>query len=208
MKLCGREELDRGSRICDAGRPPRQARPDLRHDRGMDQDQDQVRGHGHPEPGRRALRSDPVDEGDRRGAGAARDRHRGRGRPPDPRQVPDRRQPDQAVGFAGRGAALAAARRAHRRDPRGRARLLRGGDPRAQGLGRARRGATRAAPSSRRPGRTEESGRRTPGGRRCASSSTVSRPSARRCSSVCSSARRTSSACSARPIAKAARPIP
>ena len=41
--------VDRGSRLCHRRRPPRQARPHLRHDRGMDQDQDQVRGHGHPE---------------------------------------------------------------------------------------------------------------------------------------------------------------
>ncbi len=83
------------------------------------------------------VRADPVDEGDRRGAVAARDRHRGRGRPPDARQVPDRGQSDQAVGFAGRGGALAAARRAHRRDPCRRARLLGRGGPAAQGVGRA-----------------------------------------------------------------------
>ena len=58
-------------------------------DRGVDHDQDQVRGDGHPEQVRHPVRPDPVDEGDRRGAVAARDRHRGRGRPSEARQVPD-----------------------------------------------------------------------------------------------------------------------
>ena len=96
---------------------------DLRPDRGMDDDQDQVRGHGHPQQVRHPVRPDPVDEGDRRGAVAARDRHRRRGRPSEARQVPDGRQPDQALGQPDRGDALAAARRAHRRGA-GRARLL------------------------------------------------------------------------------------
>ena len=38
----------------------------------MDHDQDQVRGHGHLQRGRHSGRADPVDEGDRRGAVAAR----------------------------------------------------------------------------------------------------------------------------------------
>ena len=45
------------------------------------------------------------------------DRHGGRGRSSDPRQVPDRRQSDQDVGLGHRGEALAAAGRAHRGDP-------------------------------------------------------------------------------------------
>ena len=76
---------------------------DLRAHRGMDDDEDQVRGDGHPQQVRHPVRADPVDEGDRRGAVAARDRHRRRGRPPDARQVPDRRQPDQDVGQPDRG---------------------------------------------------------------------------------------------------------
>ena len=48
---------------------------------------------------RHPVRPDPVDEGDRRGAVAARDRHRGRGRSSDARQVSDGRQSDQAVGL-------------------------------------------------------------------------------------------------------------
>ena len=60
---------------------------DLRPDRGVDQDQDQVRGDGHPQQARHSLRTDPVDEGDRRGAVAAQDRHRRRGRSPEARQV-------------------------------------------------------------------------------------------------------------------------
>ena len=91
--------------------------------RAVDHDQDQVRGHGHLQRGRYPGRADPVDEGDRRGAVAAQDRHGGRGRSSDARQVSDRRQSDQDVGLDLRGEALAAARRAHRRDPDERARL-------------------------------------------------------------------------------------
>ena len=64
---------------------------DLRRDREVDDDQDQVRGDGHPQRARHPVRADPVDEGDRRGAVAAQDRHRGRGRSPHARQVPVRR---------------------------------------------------------------------------------------------------------------------
>ena len=50
--------------------------PRLKHifgiDRTMDHDQDQVRGHGHLQRARHSGRTDPVDEGDRRGAIAAR----------------------------------------------------------------------------------------------------------------------------------------
>ena len=66
--------------------------------RRVDHDQDQVRGHGPLQRGRYSGRADPVDEGNRRGEVAARDRHRGRGRSSDARQVSDRRQPDQDVG--------------------------------------------------------------------------------------------------------------
>ena len=59
-----------------------------------------------------------------RGPVAARHRHRGRGRSSDPRQVFLGRQSDQDVGQPERGDALAAARRAHRRDPAPGARLL------------------------------------------------------------------------------------
>ena len=70
--------------------PPAAPEVDLRADRGMDHDQGQVRGHGHPEQVRHPLRPDPLDEGDRRGAVAARHRHRGRSRPSHARQVPER----------------------------------------------------------------------------------------------------------------------
>ena len=69
------------------------------------------------EQGRHSLRPDPVDEGDRRGPVAARDRHRGRGRSPDPRQVSFGRQSDQDVRQPVRRVALAAAGRTYRRDP-------------------------------------------------------------------------------------------
>ena len=62
---------------------------DLRAHREVDHDQGQVRGHGHPEQVRHPVWADPVDEGDRLRAFAARDRHRGRGRSPDARQVPE-----------------------------------------------------------------------------------------------------------------------
>src|SRR4051794_34594308 len=71
--------------------------------RGVDQDQDQVRGDGDPEPVRHPVRPDPVDEGDRRGAVAACHRHGGGSRPSQARQVPQRGQPDQAVGQPDRG---------------------------------------------------------------------------------------------------------
>ena len=67
------------------------AERDLRDDRGLDHDQDQVRGHGHLQPARHPRRPDPEHEGDRRGRGAARDRHHRRGRPPRARPVSDRR---------------------------------------------------------------------------------------------------------------------
>ncbi len=76
---------------------------DLRRDREVDHDQDQVRGDGHPQQARHPVRADPVDEGDRRGAVAARDGHGRRGRPSEARQVPDRRQSDQDVRQPDRG---------------------------------------------------------------------------------------------------------
>ena len=72
---------------------------------------------------------------------------------------------------------------------------------------RASRPRARSARCRRRPRPNRRAGRRPAEGRLMRSWSTVSRPSARRCSSACSSARTRSSACSARPIAKAARPI-
>ena len=62
-------------------------------------------------------RADPVDEGNRRREVAARHRHGGRSRSSGTRQVSDRRQSDQDVGFDFGREALAAAWRAHRRDP-------------------------------------------------------------------------------------------
>ena len=87
---------------------------DLRNHRAMDHDQDQVRGHGNMQQIRHPGRADPVDEGDRGRAVAARDRHGGRGRSSHARPIPDGGQSDQAVGFAGRRAPLAAAWRTHR----------------------------------------------------------------------------------------------
>ena len=169
---------------------------------------DQIRGHGPVQQARHPVRADPVDEGDRRGAIAACDRHRRRSRSSDPRQISDRRQSDQAVGFARRRAALAAARRAHRRDPERRARLQGGRDRRDQEFRRAQRaaeereGGVRSCrpregggpvipvggygfrPSLRSAGTTE----RSLGGVECVSSSTANRRSARPCWKPCSSA--------------------
>src|SRR5678816_242002 len=94
----------------------------------MDTHHDEDGSHGDAQSAQRAVRSRAVDEGARRGAIAPRDRHRRRGRSPRARQVPHRRQPDQAVRFARGCPALAAARRAHGRDPAQRARLQRGRD--------------------------------------------------------------------------------
>src|SRR6185437_14189757 len=120
----------------------------------MDHDQDEVRGHGDSQQVRHPLRPDLVDEGNRRRAVAARDRHRRRGRSSEARQVSKRRLPDQTVGEPGRSEALAAVGRAYGRDP-GRAWLRQGrdlGDARRKGRlsrvsvngsGRARRGRSR-----------------------------------------------------------------
>ena len=71
------------------------------------------------------------------------DRHRGRGRSSDPRQVSHRRQSGEDVGLDHRGEALAAARRAHRGNFRQGARLFRAGDRRDQDLGRHHRAGQR-----------------------------------------------------------------
>ena len=89
--------------------------------------------------GRHPGRPYPVDEGNRRGAVAAQDRHGGRGRSPDARQVSDGRQSDQAVRLDLRGEAFAAFGRAHRRDFEKRARLQGNRDRRGQELGRIER---------------------------------------------------------------------
>ena len=138
---------------------------DLRDHRAVDHDQDQVRGHGDLQQGRHPGRPDPVDEGDRRGAVAARHRHGGRGRSSDARQVSNRRQSGKDVGLDHRGEALAAAGRAHRGDSGQGARLFRQGGRGDQDLGRdhARRR------SRRRPRR------------RSWSSSSRTRCSAKRC---------------------------
>ena len=62
------------------------------------------------------------------------DRHGGRGRSSDPRQVSDRRQSGQDVGLDHRGETLAAAGRAYRGDPAQRARLFAERDRRDQGV--------------------------------------------------------------------------
>ncbi len=127
-KICdviGEPDLEDRSELRQAAGPAVAPQRDLRAHRTVDHDQDQVRGDGHPQQGRHPLRSDPVDEGDRRGPVAARHRHRGRGRSPHPRQVHLGRQPDQAVGLTERRHPFAAARRAHRRNPAPGARLLR-----------------------------------------------------------------------------------
>ena len=108
--------------------PSAEARPGVRRDREVDHDEGQVRDHGDPQPAQRALRADPLDEGACRGAVAARDRHRGRGGPPDPRRLSDGGQPRQALGLSVRGRPLTPARRAHHRNHARRARILRRGD--------------------------------------------------------------------------------
>src|SRR5665213_952587 len=134
-----RADLEDRSGLCHAEGAPAAAEKDFRADRGLDRDQDQVRGHGHLQCGRYSGWTDPVDEGDCRGRVAAQDRHRRRSRSPDPRQISDRRQSDQAVGFARQGGALAAARRTHRGNPFQGTRLQRVADRGDQGLGRDHR---------------------------------------------------------------------
>ena len=130
MKIVGREELITDP---DYATPPARL-PHipgmLRDHRTMDDDQDQERGHGGVERVRHTVRPDPVDEGHLRGQGALRARHAGRARPPDARALCPGRHADQPVGLAGRGGALAALGRAHRRGA-GLARLRRGRDRQA-----------------------------------------------------------------------------
>ena len=101
----------------DYAKPPARlaaAGTDLRDDRAMDHDQDQVRGHGNLQRARHSGRPDPVDEGNRRGAFAAQNRH-GRGsRSPGARQVSHRRQSGEDVGQHHRGETFASLGRAHR----------------------------------------------------------------------------------------------
>ena len=129
------------SGLRDAAGAPAAAAAHLRHHRAVDHDQDQVRGHGNLQRRRHSGRPDPVDEGDRRGAVAAQDRHRGRGRSSHARQVSDRGQSDQDVGLDHRGEALAAAGRAYRGNPAQGARLYR------------RRRSPRSRPRARSPRR-------------------------------------------------------
>src|SRR5262245_4244989 len=185
----------------------------------MDHDQDQVRGHGDLQQGRYPRRSDLVDEGNRRGAVAAQDRNCRRGRSSDTRQVPDGRQSDQTVGLDLRGEALAAAWRAHRRDPEGRAQALgkrHCGDQelrRSQRAEEGRKGSVdRSFPQQRGPRHQKRwmpvfAGMSGRGGVKCVSSFTASRPSARLCWKRCSSAGITSSRSTWRRKKKAPKPI-
>ena len=75
-----------------------------------------------------------------RGAEPARDRHRGRSRPSDARQVLHGRHAGEAVGISGRGQALAAAGRAQWRDPQRGAGLFRRGGRGNHRFGRHGRG--------------------------------------------------------------------
>ena len=88
-EVIGRAGMADGSALRDAEGAAAAPDGDLRRDREVDDDQDQVRGDGHPQQARHSVRTDPVDEGDRRGAVAAQDRDRRRGRPSEARQVPD-----------------------------------------------------------------------------------------------------------------------
>ena len=99
-KVIGEEELDRGRGLQDAAGAAAAPEADFPPHRAVDDDEGQVRSDGHLEPARHPLRPDPVDEGDRLRAVAARFGHRGRGRSPDAWQVPHGRQPHQAVATA------------------------------------------------------------------------------------------------------------
>ncbi len=85
---------------------------------------DQVRGHGRVQSARHSLRPDPVDEGNRRGAVAARDRHDRGSRSPGTRALPHRRLPDQAFRQSRGRQALTVAGRAYHGDLAGGARLF------------------------------------------------------------------------------------
>ena len=118
MKLVRPRRADHRSGIRDAAGAFAEDPGMLLDHREMDDDQDQVRGHEGAQRRRRAVRPDPVDEGHLRGQVALRARLSGRGRPSDPRPLRPGRLADQALRLAGRGEALAIARRAHRRGPR------------------------------------------------------------------------------------------
>ncbi len=126
-KICdviGEPDLEDPSRLRQAAGAADASQRDLRPHRAVDHDQDQVRGDGNPQQGRHSLRPDPVDEGTGGRPVAARHRHGGRSRPPRARQVSVGGKSDKAVGLTDRGEALAATRRAHRRNPAPGARLL------------------------------------------------------------------------------------
>ena len=147
------------------------AERDLRHDRGLDDDQGPS-SRSWTSATRSTSRSGRScqHEGDRRGRGAAGDRHHRRGRPPRARPVSQRRPADQDVGQPGRGEALAAARRAHDGDPRARPRLLRRRSRRGSSA-RARSARSGRSPPSRPGGksRARRSARKAPGRRACGS---------------------------------------
>ena len=113
LHLCDRA----GAGVSDAGqshRPRRLARrSELQHtrrasaqagsrvcgNREVDDDHEQDGGDGDAQSAERSVRPDSLDEGAGRGALPSQDRNRGRSRPSRARQVSDRRQSDQAVGF-------------------------------------------------------------------------------------------------------------
>ncbi|XQU71370.1 hypothetical protein OJJOAM_004159 [Cupriavidus sp. H18C1] len=123
------------------GAPQMPARMLLDH-REMDAHAHQVRGHGSAQRGRRAVRPDPVDEGPDRGPLVVRARLPGRGRSSAARPLCAARLPDQPVGIAGPGRSLAAAGRAHHRDPR----MARPHARADRGAARGRRGLTPPCP--------------------------------------------------------------
>ena len=155
----------------------------------------------------------------------ARHRHGRRGRSSDARQISDGRQSDQAVGFALRGAAFAAAGRAHGGNPHQGARLFRDsevGEIKASGAitppdkDTRRSGVTFPPPC---PSPRWEEGVTGPSPRgegikmrgeekTCASSFMASRPSAKRCSTRLSGAARTSLPSMSRRRSPAPKPIP
>jgi hypothetical protein len=114
------------------GRAPAAPEAHLRAHRAVDDDEDEVRGDGDPQPVRHPLRPDPLDEGDRGGSGAARERHDRRRRPSHARALHHRGHADQDVGQPGGGHAFAASGRAHRGGA-SRARLRRRGHGTAAG---------------------------------------------------------------------------
>src|ERR1051326_9567328 len=102
----------------------------------MDHDQNEGRGHGYLPPTPPSGGAHPVNEGNRGGAVAARDRDSGQGRSSGPRALSDRRQSDQAVRLAVRGEAFAPAGRTHAGDSDSSARLQRRRSRGDQNIGR------------------------------------------------------------------------